>query len=263
MPFTVTNTPPKIDSTVTVRFAGLLLLTPNGDKMCNIHINRQTGHSFQVMLIVTKPNLPLTLLRLTSGPLTRDLKITHSSSTAAFKVFSKDNNPFDRSAADNHANDHRWAINMVDFHPNARANTDNLVELNDGVLYTANLSRPDLDPTLLPDDIPLHHIAADLAASFDLTGTNKVSITWEEGGQAKSFELPRIASVDPVGSTYTIVVLNNPPATDPSPHDELDLYYRVLTAHGNPIPAPQRKKLVYDNPQKSDEIPCLSVILNP
>jgi hypothetical protein len=273
MPFTIVHTPPKINSTVTVKFAGLLLLKPNGNKMCDIGINRQPAHAFQLMLIVDKPDLPLTLLRLTSGPLTGDVKITNSASTAAFKVFTKDDNPFDPTAADNNPYDARWALNMADYHPGADFNNGArpLVTLNDGLLYTSNLSRPGLKPTLVtpqppptpPTEKPLNQIAADLAASFDLTAADKVSITWEEAGQAKSFELPRIQTVDPIGSTYTIVVLNDPPATSPSPHDELALYYEVLRVHGNQVPPNERRQLVFKETAKSDEIPCLSVLLNP
>ena len=268
MPFTVTHDRPKIKATVNVRFAGLLLLKPNGTKTCDIGINRQTGHSFQVMLIVDKPYLPLTLLRLTSGPLTKDLKITNSSSTAAFKVYAMDNHPFDPTKPDNDPIDHRWALNMAESHPGADFNNGArpMVQLNDGVLYTANRSREGLDPELIiPNQPPkpLMHVAADRAASFDLTCSDTVTIEWEEPGEPKSFQIPRIATVDPVGSTYTIVILNNPPVTNPSPHDELELYYRVLTQGGNPIDPPHRRQLRYKNPAKSDEIPCLSVILNP
>jgi hypothetical protein len=273
MSFTIVHTPPKIDSTVTVKFAGLLLLKPNGDKMCDIGINRQPGHAFQLMLIVDKPDLPLTLLRLSSGPLTGDVKITNSASTAAFKVFTRDDNPFDRAAANNNPLDARWALHLTDYHPGA--DFDNgarpIVTLNDGLLYASNLSRLELNPMLVtpqpppspPTETPLHRVAADVSASFDLAGSDKVSITWEEAGHAQSFGLPRIQTVDPIGTTYTIVVLNDPPATSEPPHDELALYYEVLKVHGNQIPPNERKQLVFKVAAKSDEIPCLPGLLNP
>ena len=271
MPFTVTHERPKIDSTVTVKFAGLLLLQPNGDKILDVGINRQAPeHSFQVMLIVDKPHLPLTLLRLTSGPLTGDLKITHKSDDAAFKVFTKDENPFDPldPNGDNDPLDYRWALNMKDFHPGLKFNDGArpIATLNDGVLYTSNLCRPSIGPQLVtpgatPPEKDLNRIASDLAASFDLK--KEVEISWEEAGKAKRFTIPRVETVDPPGTTYTIVVLNNPPATDPSPHDELAFYYLVLEDDAGSIPEGNHRKLIYKDPSKSDEIPCLSVILNP
>lgn len=268
MAFTVTHTPPNINSTVTIKFAGQFLLKPNGASMCDIGINRfAPNHAFHLMLIVDKPDLPPTLLRLTTGPLTGPgpLTITNNQSTG-FKIFTKDDDPFDPMNGNNSPHDYRWAVDLKKLHPGVDFNEGArpLATLNDGVLYTSNRSRDGLNPRLVRtgDTKDLNRLAADLSAAVDLPAEAELSLDWKELGKPKTFKLPRPVAIDPVGTRYTFVLLNDPPAVDDTPHDELELYYRVLQIGNDPVPGPERWKLVYDIAPKSDEIPCLPITLN-
>lgn len=269
MAFTVTHTPPDINSTVTVKFAGQLLLRPNGTSMCDIGINRLAQkHDFHLMLIVNKPGLPATLLRLTTGPLTGPgaVTITKSPPGAGFKVFTKDAGTFDRANAANSTLDYRWTVDLQELHPGVDFNEGArpLATLNDGVLYTSNLSREGLNPALVRpgERKDLIRLASDFSAAMDLPAGAVLLMAWNEFGKPKTFSLPRPASIDPVGTRYTVVLLNDPPAVDDTPHDELDFYYRVLQIGSDPVPAGQRWKLIFDIAPKSDEIPCLPISLN-
>ena len=266
MPFTVTNTSPKINATVTIKFGGLLLLRPKAGNanICEIGINKASAiHSFQLMLIVNKPGLPATLLRLASGPLLKDLEISSTAAGAGFKVFAKD--PFDPTKPGNDPLDHRWAINMQGLNPGSDFNmgAKPIATLNDGTLYTSNLSLPTLKPALVRGTAKIEPIslAADLAASINLAGGEFLNMHWTNAPNP-DLVLPRSAALDPAGTTYTVVLLNDPPITTPSPHDELALYYKVLEVGGGPIKPADQWQLIYQSHPKSDEIPCLPVVLN-
>ena len=272
MPFTTTNVPPALKPLVTVEFAGLLLLRPGDNNTCEIGIHRfAKSHIFQLSLIVNKPDQNPTLTRLLSGPLTGEIKIRlqpdPDPEAGNVLAFAPTADPFIRTAgANNHDNDYRWSLNLKSIHPNASF-TDGarpIATLKTGVLYTPTLTRAGIDPKLtrpgLPD-IPLFRVAADLAASIVPPDQHKVVVEWTEMGDPQDIILPREG--DPPGTTYTVSLLNDPPSLDPTPHDELADYYKVLLNNGAVVPANERWALTYSSAQKTDEIPCLPTVINP
>jgi hypothetical protein len=269
MPFTPTINPPSINPFLTVEFAGLMLLSPGPGNTCNIGIHHWSLiHTFQVMLIVNKPGHPPTLVRLLTGPLTGQLAITLDPQPAQgdFQVFAPTTPPFIRQSSGNDARDYRFAINLRDLHPSADYNDGArpIATLSTGVLYTSNLSPDDLDPKFVRGTLPpirLYYISADLAAAIQPPTNTNVKLTWSELGEPQSLILPRRR--DPAGTTYTVSLINEPPISSPPEHDELGLYYKVLTVNGAPIPSLEHWRLEYAYDEKTDEIPCMSVTLEP
>lgn len=280
MPFNTTNVVPPTNPTVTVKFAGLLLLKAGAGNTCEVGVHRFSPfHTFQVMLVVNKPNKPLTFIRLLTGPLTAPMSISVlPAPAAAFMAFARD--PFDRAnAAVSHEFDYRWALNVrslqldsaatLPLHPNADVadGARPVLTLNAGVLYTSNLTPPALKPVLTPvtpspaGPQPLHSVAADLAIAIDVPTGSAMLVAWHELGEPQTLTLPR--ELDPAGTTYTISIMNDPPISTPIFHDELELYYKVLQVGGLPIPRPQQFRLQITTPGKTDEIPCLPVIMDP
>jgi hypothetical protein len=220
------------------------------------------------MLVVDKPNLPLTFIHITRGPLTAPLSIERFPAPAAgFQVFAK--NPFAPDNTRSHRLDHRWALNLRSMHPNADFNGDAapMVTLNTGILYAANLTREGLNAELTPAEQPptrpnrpLHTFAADLAVAIDIPRDSALVVRWEESGEQQILTLPRES--DPQGTTYTISLMNDPEVTNPPPHDELALYYQVLRDSGAQISQDEQFRISVP-PGRSDEIPCMPVVLDP
>lgn len=268
MPFTTTPTPPPADAKVNVHFAGLLMLKPGADNSCEVGIHRfSTTHYFQIVLVVNKPGLPSTLIRLVAGPLSRPFAINVlPNSRTGVQVFAPTPEPFDRSSTNNDVRDYRWALNMRTLHPDADFNDGArpIATLNGGVLYTPNLLPQDREPALVigTTRTPLYRLAADLAAAIELSGASRVVLTWDEMGERQTVRLPR--PYDPAGTTYTISFLNNPPLLDSVKHDEMYLYYKVLEVDGAPIPRSSQRELTFnDGDPSTDEIPCSPVVLHP
>ena len=268
MPFAPTSTALLTNSTVTVKFAGLMVLKPGANNGCEIAIHRFTNtHTFQVILVVNKPNLPPTLIRLVTGPLTRDFTIeVRPDPNTGVQVFAPTPDPFVRTDTNNHLLDFRWSVNVRDIHPNAEINdgAKPVVKLTTGILYTPNLTRPNLGPILVQPTTttPLVRLAAELAAAIDLNQGRTVELTWFELGKKQSFTLPRPAAVDPEGTTYTIALVNDPVFSTPG-HEELDLYYRILEVGGKEIDQTDRCRIDFASSPSTDEIPCMPLILNP
>lgn len=268
MPFSTTTNVPSPNSLVTVKFTGLMLLKAGPNNTCEVGVHRFSAfHAFQAMLVVDKPNRPLTFIRLTSGPLTGPMSIEIPNPGAGFQAFSQE--PFGRNDPNSHEFDHRWALNMREFHPNADFNDGArpVVTLNSGILYASNLTRGNLNPQLVPATAsttpaqPLHRFAADLAVAIDVPANDSLTFRWTELGEVrKPLELPR--ATDPTGTTYTILLMNEPPTSHPLPHDELALYYKVLHDQGNRIADAQQLRIQVP-PARSDEIPCMPITLNP
>jgi hypothetical protein len=266
MPFTETHTAPKTDSKVTIKFAGLILLRPNGTTNCDIGIHRfAPSHMIQALLIVNKPGLPPTLIRLTTGPLTSDLTITVNPPNTGFRVYTKDDNPFDPLNANNDKLDYRWSVNLFKLNPGIDffdEGTKPMATLNDGILYTSNLSKEGIKPVLVRgmERKEMLFLAADLSASIELPGQAFLAMSWREFGKPKTLRLPRDIDKN-INATYTIVLLNDPPSIEPAAHDELGLYYDVVRKNGQEVPKEERWQLIYENAPKSDEIPCLPIVL--
>jgi len=250
-----------------------MLLKPGVGNICEVGVHRFSPlHTFQAMLIVHKPGLPLTFIRLITGPLTTGpLSVDVFPAPApGFAAFAQE--PFARNNPQSHLNDHRWALNMQEWHPNADFNDGArpVVLLKSGILYTGNLTRPSLNPELQPaiaggpPTVPLHRFAADLAVAIDIPPQPNAGLllSWEELGEPQQLMLPRPLDVqNHPGTTYTISLMNDPPMFHPLPHDELALYYKVLRVGGSPIPQNQQYR-IKDNQGQSDEIPCMPLTLH-
>lgn len=262
MAFTTTNSVPQ--AKVTIKFAGLMLLKPNGPDACKIGVHRLSQeHLFQAILTKHKPNLPPTLVRLTTGSLQGQFNMYANRTGAAFRVFQTDNGAFDRASSSNHELDYRWGLNLSTLHPNADYNAGATPEatLNDGVLYTSNLTRLGHKPVLTKTSggrMELIRVTGDLAAALDLPPGKTLRLSWTDSIGSQTFDLPR--QTDPLGTAYTLTLLNEPPGLIASPHDELAYYYDVLRVNGAPIT--DKWQLVYEGSPKNDEIPCLPIILN-
>jgi len=282
MPFSPTTIQPLTAAAkVTVKFAGLMLLKPGADDRLEVGIHRfSSDHSFQVVLVIKKPTRPPTLIRLVNGPLTRPLRINVTSiPSPGVQTFEATPGPFVRSALTNNEFDFRWAVNMRSLHPGVNFNdgAEPVATLNAGVLYTPALTRPTLNPELvqgeeptITDRIPLFRFSADLAASISLPVGGQVRLNWHELGVPRSFVLPRPLTVDPAETTYTIALMNDPPnilaasREEGPPHEELDLYYRVLEDTRGLIPFEERYTLkVTPLGPTTDEVPCMPVTLLP
>lgn len=275
MPFSPTTIqPPTAAAKVTVTFNGLMLLKPIPGNKLEVGINRFSPvHAFQAVLIIRKPTRPPVMIRLINGPLTRPLTINVIPRPAAgVQTFEATPGPFVRSAPTNNEFDFRWAIDMCSLHPGADYNdgAQPVATLDGGVLYTPTLTRPTLNPVLvqgtttITDSIPLFRFSADLAASIDGPGT-RVKLIWHELGEQRTYSVPRPLGVDPSGTTYTIVLSNDPPMIGAASHEELDLYYRVLQDSSRRlIGLSQRYRLtVSPSGPTTDEVPCMPVTLLP
>jgi hypothetical protein len=268
MYFVRTNIPPNINSRVTVTFAGLMLLRAAAGNTLEIDIHKFSRiHLFQVLLVVNKPQRPPRLIRLLTGPLTSnfDMRVLPEPTTH-IQAFAPTPDPF-HPQANNDELDYRWSFNFRSLpgHQNVDTNdgANPVATLNAGVLYTQNLTRLGLEPVQVCGltETRLYRVAADQAAAVDLPTGYKLTLSWQDLGQPQTQDLPR--PNDPTGTTYTVALLNEPAASDPPAHDELREYYRVLQRGGQPVPDPQQCRLEFRNLQKTDEIPCLHVFLEP
>lgn len=275
MSFIRTATPPSTNSTVTVSFAGLLALRSGANESCEIGVNRFSRvHTFQVMLVVKKPNRPPRLIRLLTGPLTSDLEMSVVPNPATkFRVFASATaaDPFDRTTNppdDNYLSlDYRWAFNARSLPDHQTVNFNQggqpIAKLNTGVLYTSTLTRSALQIKQICGNVEtdLHRIAADLAVAIELAGQSKFLIAWSELGEVQDpVVLPRPG--DPTGTTYSVVLLNDPPISNPPTHDELLEYYKILVK-GDGSQIQDKCRLETSQPHKTDEIPCLAILLDP
>jgi hypothetical protein len=278
MPFNTTTTVPDPNSPVTVKFTGLMLLKAGPNNTCEVGIHHLSEfHTFEAILVVNQPGRPLTLVRLFSGPLSAPVSIRRAPAPpAGFQVFAQE--PFSRNNGSSHEFDHRWALNPRSWHPGVDFDegANPILTLNAGILYASNLTREGLNPGLVPAPSPtslpnpkkqraiqpLHGFAADLAVAIDVTPPNSgLFIEWDEAGTRQTVQLPR--AIDPAGTTYTISLMNEPLSTTAPAHDELSLYYNVLRANGNRVPLSRQLRIQVEDPGRSDEVPCMPVILNP
>jgi len=269
MAFATTTTRPATNARVTIKFAGLMLLKPGADNSCEIGIHRLSDtHSFQAMVIVSKPGRAPSLIRLLTGPLTGKfgISVTPEPRTRV-QAFTPTTTPFDRSSAANDDLDFRWALDMrkmqesdVDFNAGARP----VATLNTGILYTSNLTRRELNPELVRGTVrrPLRRFSADLAAAVDLPDRSRLELSWDEGGEFREYRLPRRVDRDDPATTYTVVLLNDPPITTAAAHDELAYYYEVLEHRGASIAGGDQYRMSFTSGPTTDEIPCMPVVIN-
>ena len=266
MSFSTTTNAPATNAEVTVKFAGLMLLKPNASNGCDIGIHRLSDtHAFQVIVVVSKPDGPPSLIRLVAGSLTQPfaINVTPDPGTGV-EAFQTRAESFDRNGRNEL--DFRWAINMQELHPGADFNIGArpVATLNAGTLYTSTLTRVELTPELVNGTTrtPLPRFSADLAAAIDLQPASRVELSWNvESGERRTLSLPR--RNDPRGTTYTVMLLNDPPVVNALSHDELAYYYQVLEVGGQPIPGANQYHISYTRDPTTDEIPCMPVVLNP
>lgn len=270
MPFTPTNIEPDPNSKVTVTFGGLMLLRPGANNNLEVGIHRLSPiHSFQVLLIVNKPGLPPRLVRLFSGPLSANFEMVVSQPGAGVQKFVSDSDEFDRFSDKNNLKDFRWAFNFAALPRHQGVNFNNgakpIATLNSGVLYSTNLTRKGLDVKSQIEETRLNRFSADVGASVDLPPGATMTLKWTESGTATEVILPRASDSDPQSgpATYTVALLNDPPISDPSPHDEFVEYYKILQIGNRAVPSADQVSLVLPPQIRSDEIPCLIGVLDP
>lgn len=278
MPFTTTNVRPEFDAPVTVKFSGLMVLQPGPNETCEIGVHRHNrDHVNQVLLIVNKPDLPVSVVPLLLGPLTGpfDIKLRALNPEVIldpdpdfgdFKIYERD--PFDRTLPTSDNYDHRWALNLRPGNPDARINdgAKPVITLKTGTLYTSNLSNPALVPKFrVPgseDGEELNQFAGDLAASIIPPDGTEVLLEWKDLGDDKFITLPRLG--DPEGTTYTVCFINEPPNYATESAEELPLYYKVLAKEdGKLFEDEEQCILELPDETRSDEVPCMPIILNP
>ena len=266
MQFAATNVEPSPNSKVTVTFAGLMLLRPGAYNTLEVGIHKfNRDHRFQVMLIVNKPQRPPRVIRLLEGPLFSDFEMIVDQPGQGIQKFVASDDEFKRDNEANNPLDFRWSFNLqalpghelVDINDGARP----CARLNTGVLYTPNLTLKGLDPLQVIgfEQEKLHRFAADLGAAVALPDGAKMTLKWTELGVPQKIVLPRDPP-DPEGTTYTVALLNDPVINDPSDHDEMREYYKVLQIENQPVPDDLQCRIVVPD-HKSDEIPCLAGVL--
>ncbi len=262
--------------TVIVMFKGLMLLKPENDRSCTvgIHYNPSFFHELSITIEAQKPDGTSELI---GAPLRGQLEDTFtiektSGSQGVFGFF-----PGNFSRASGDAQDLRWAIDLQnprEFHDPGSFPLTWIpgmvmpgIIMRDGVFYVSDRS----DPTTLfvqrvraGDNLNLRRIGTVIAASIPVQGTEKVRLSWRQGGTARTLEVPRPVAQDPVGTVYSVSIRNEPLSIGTgTTHDEVAEYYRVLTRNGNLILPNERFKLemVQLNSFDSDRIPCMSVFL--
>lgn len=245
-----------------------MLLKPGAGNSCEIGIHRLSEtHSFQAMVIVSKPNRAPSLIRLLTGPLTGPFGINSTAPGGGVRAFTTTSTPFVASNEDNDELDFRWALNMRDMQDSEvdfNAGAHPVATLNTGILYTSTLTRRELNAELVRGTTRrrLHRFSADLAAAIDLPDRCWLELSWDEGGEFRELRLPRRVDRHEPETTYTVVLLNDPPITTAAAHDELAYYYEVLEHHGVSIAADDRYTMSFTSGPTTDEIPCMPVVIN-
>jgi len=276
MNFTRTATPPNTDAKVTVDLAGLMVLEPTANDTCKIGIHRfAKDHTFQATLVVKKADRPPRLIRLQTGiPSSALFSINRYSSTPfqGVQAFAPNTN-FNRNDTVDNLLDYRWGFNIRDLPGHATVTPNDgatpIVTLNSGILYSSVLSHrgQSIKQTCGTTQTILPRIAADLAFAIDLPGdltqpgSPKVVINWSDFGKPQELVLPRPGEEGETTTKYTLSLLNDPAFSDPQAHDELELYYQVLKQNGGEVP--NKCSLEIAAGTKSDQIPCLSVFIEP
>ncbi|MDX6403821.1 MAG: hypothetical protein QOH70_1276 [Blastocatellia bacterium] len=279
MPFQVTQTKPKDlnAATATVLLKGLLVIVPAADgKSCDIGIHRLTDDHFLIIEIrgVVLPNKDFLVMR-HAGPLNgQNFSITLDPPTSqGVFAFQESNQPFDRSQNHDDA-DIRWKIDLHDqgLFPNGDtlkmfpAGCEPCVQMTDGVFYafrrvaTGNLA------TSAPagsTSKQLHSIAGSIGVAIDRpSDEHQIIINWNSN--ESPIVLPR--PQDDAQTRYIISVRNEPPAPEGSRnHDELERYYDILRrrSDGTVLPSSRQFRIIRPGPFKSDEIPCMPIVLGP
>ena len=270
MPFQPTATRPT--GSITLLFKGLLVLSGAADKACQVGVHKMTDDHFLIIEIRAKNDAQDSLVMRHAGPLTSEFKIKVDPPTdRGVFGFQRDTGRFDRSKP-NDSMDFRWKIDLHDrdhFHPidlqMFPAFLSPVISISDGTFYTHlltdKLKVSSVPPSGAPKD--LHRLAAIIGATIQLDELHTVNI---DSGNGSPVILPR--TNDPAGTNYVISVRNEPLAigTGPDP-DELERYYPALRkkAGGTVIPVAERFK-VKATPTplfKTDEIPCMPIVLGP
>ena len=279
MPFETTANVPPVNPKVTVVFSGLLVFRPGAaENTCEVGVHRfSNNHVTQLLLLVNKPGKPPMPIPLLRGPLTSDFSINLKTGAnpvpADFTVFAASPEPFERNNAANSELDYRWAVNFKhpDIHPNANINVgaQPFIKLTTGVLFTPHLTRNGLGPRLMrpAGTVELHRIAANMAVAINPAAGTNVSLSWSDLGESRSRTLPRPIDAAEPNTTYTLLVINDPPSLSEEFHDEMGLYYKVLEDRDTHIAFAVNDQFIFDcgsiPGSKTDEVPCLEGRLEP
>jgi hypothetical protein len=191
-----------------------------------------------------------------------------------FQAYAATDGDLERSVenARDYPKDYRWALNLKERHHNAEWNEGikPMVILNTGTLYSLNLTTRALNPRYVKDDPPnpptteyLKYFAANLAASIVPPEDKTVRLEWTEQGVLRGLDLPRWEDDPEEMPRYVVSLINEPPMSFPPAHDELALYYKVLTIGGTEIPAKARWHLKYGEGISTDRIPCMPTTMEP
>lgn len=297
MPFTSTDTFPD-NPDVRIYFSGLMILKPTGNDSCEIFVHSSAPRHFLTIEVRRKKDgRPDEVMMRHVGPLAfvptdqdagtsihgmQIKKVTANGAAPGVRRFVP-NAPQPDGAPDGLA----LAIDLerTDFHNgnpvvgNVGSDTLRLLDvdplggrpsilLENGVLYTAATTRPELEIKLTDaagNNIrDLAPFASLIGAAISLEETTHVEITWRQQGKAETLSLNKAA-----GFSYEIYIVNDPlyesdevvPAADPK-HDELQEYYKILPR----VATNQQFRLEVtppppDQPRGSTRAPCMSVIL--
>lgn len=264
---------------ITVLFKGLVVLSALADGTCEAGIHRLTDDHFLIIEIRARTANSDTLVMRHAGPLTREFSLKVDpplNPTPGVFAFQPITAPFDRSkdpAAPNDFLDFRWKIDLHDpdfFHPPNTLQTFPLaltprLTISNGTFFTFKLTdkikAQSVSPVAGTSPKDLNRLAAVIGARIELNGT----VLRVEGDDVPNpLILPRPG--DQVGTKYEISILNEPLAigTQPDP-DELSRYYDVLRQKpgGAVVPSGQRFKIDPKSNLRTDEIPCMPVVLGP
>jgi hypothetical protein len=282
MPFQFTTTLPS--DQITVLFKGLIVLSALADGTCEAGVDRITDDHFLIVEIRARNAAANTdsLVMRHAGPLTRDFTLRIDpplgpSPNPAVFAFQTDNGRFNRSRNPTNpaeAQDFRWKIDLHDqdlFHPPNTLQTfpaalTPRVTISNGTFYTFRVTdsipAESVSPVAGTGPKPIHRLAAVIGARIPLDDQHLLRV---EGDDVPTpLLLPRPG--DQPGTKYEISILNEPPAigTPPDP-DELDRYYQALRRQtaGTIVPPAQRFKIRPNIAVKTDEIPCMPIVLGP
>jgi hypothetical protein len=264
---------------ITVLFKGLLVLTTaevdeRSNGCCEVGVHRMTDDHFLIVEIRGKSNGKSFLVMRYAGPLVSQdltLKLDPPTKTGVL-AFHSTSAKFDRSK-DNDKTDFRWNIDLNDrdyFHrydlsmfPEA---LEPCIKLFDGTFFSHELyedSHLKSTPPGGAQSKDLYKMAAVIGAKIEVDSRHCLKIEWS--GAGSPLVLPR--TIDEPATEYLISVRNEPLALDTPPDlNELVNYYPALRKKndGTVIPPGERFGLTTKSiPTKTDEIPCMPIVLGP
>jgi hypothetical protein len=261
MPLRTTPTPPPLLPTVTVLFIGQLLIDSSGATPCNIRVNYKADvHDLSISLIVTEPGKSPSSIILHHGKLQREnfsVKVISATYPNGVPGGVTAYHPGTPNPADELDFSRALSLSLMHQPGSVIVNTglaEPGIALYNGVLYTHKKTGDALDIALLcgSSTKTLNGIAARIAAALPLAAGQQVSLDWYDSGKPLKKLLPREG--DDPGTTYVVSIINEPPQGAPTPHDEMEQYYKVLLkADGSAIGDGEKCQLNVSKHLKANE----------